>query len=85
MSYLKCISNGIKEGLISNKQAKEQLEIFHNLETRFKGMGMDPSEAQVKAAKEAYELARIKSNEKKRLILLQKKSARQNYGSSKNL
>ena len=73
MSYKKCIINAIKEGLVSEKQAKEQLQIFDNLETRFKGMGMDPTEAQVKAAKEAYELAKMKSMDKKRIFLLQKK------------
>ena len=73
MSYKQCIINAIKEGLVSEKQAKEQLQIFDNLETRFKGMGMDPTEAQVKAAKEAYELAKMKSMDKKRIFLLQKK------------
>ena len=72
MSYKQCIINAIKEGLVSEKQAKEQLQIFDNLETRFKGMGMDPTEAQVKAAKEAYELAKMKSMDKKN-FLLQKK------------
>ena len=73
MSYLTCISNAVKEGLVSEKQAQKQLELFNDLSIRFKGQGLDPTEAEIKAAKMAYDLAKIELAEKKRFLLKQKK------------
>ena len=73
MSYLKCISNAIKEGVVSKEQGAKQLALFEDLSIRFKGMGLDPTEAEIKAAKMAYDLAKIELAEKKRFLLKQKK------------
>ena len=73
MSYLTCISNAVKEGLVSEQQAQKQLELFNDLAIRFKGQGLDPTEAEIKAAKMAYDLAKIELAEKKRFLLKQKK------------
>ena len=73
MSYRNCIINGIKEGLISEKQAQKQLELLEDLERTYKGQGLDPTESSIKAAKLAYEKIKIELAEKRRLVLKQKK------------
>ena len=44
MSYLNCISNGVKEGIIKDDIAKEQKELFENLQRNYIGQGLNPTE-----------------------------------------
>ena len=77
MSYRKCISNGITEGSIKDHLGKEQLELLENLERRYIGEGMNPTEASKAAAKKAYEELKHQSIIKKRNLLLQLKAQKQ--------
>jgi hypothetical protein len=55
MSYLNCISNGVKEGIIKDDIAKEQKELFENLQRNYIGQGLNPTEASRAAGKDAYD------------------------------
>ncbi len=74
MSYLNCISNGIKEGIIKEDIAKEQKELFENLERNYIGQGLNPTEASRAAAKDAYDQLIQNNIVKKRNALLQAQS-----------
>lgn len=66
MSYKQCLANGLNEGVITKEQYDEQLEFLGMQERYYKGQGLNPTEASIKAAKDAYEVARVTSKEKKR-------------------
>ena len=55
MSYKQCLSNGLNEGLVTKEQYDNQLEFIGMQERFYKGQGMNPTEASIKAAKEAYD------------------------------
>jgi hypothetical protein len=55
MSYKQCLANGLNEGLVTKEQYDNQLEFIGMQERFYKGQGLNPTEASVKAAKEAYE------------------------------
>ena len=54
MSYKNCVNNAFDEGKISETKQKEQLELIENLERRYIGEGLSPTEASRNAAKVAY-------------------------------
>ena len=55
MSYKQCLANGLNEGLVTKEQYDNQLEFIGMQERFYKGQGINPTEASIKAAKEAYE------------------------------
>jgi len=55
MSYKQCLANGLNEGLVTKEQYDEQLEFIGMQERFYKGQGINPTEASIKAAKEAYD------------------------------
>ena len=55
MSYKQCLANGLNEGLVTKEQYDNQLEFIGMQERFYKGQGLNPTEASIKAAKEAYE------------------------------
>jgi len=55
MSYKQCLANGLNEGLVTKEQYDSQLEFIGMQERFYKGQGINPTEASIKAAKEAYE------------------------------
>ena len=53
MSYKQCLSNGLNEGLVTKDQYDNQLEFIDMQERFYKGQGINPTEASIKAAKDA--------------------------------
>lgn len=65
MSYKNCVNNAAEEGKISKEKQKEQLELIENLERRYIGEGLNPTEASRKAAKDAYNKLKFDASHKK--------------------
>ena len=65
MSYKNCVNNAFDEGKISETNQKEQLELIENLERRYIGEGLTPTEASRKAAKDAYNKLKFDAAHKK--------------------
>ena len=59
MSYKQCLSNGLNEGLVTKEQYDNQIEFIGMQERFYKGQGLNPTEASIKAAKEAYENLKV--------------------------
>lgn len=71
MSYKQCLSNGLNEGLVTKEQYDEQLEFIGMQERFYKGQGINPTEASIKAAKDAYDNFKGQALLKKRRNRLQ--------------
>ena len=65
MSYKNCVTNAFDEGKISKEKKDEQLELIENLERRYIGEGLTPTEATRKAAKDAYNKLKFDAAHKK--------------------
>ena len=65
MSYKNCVTNAFDEGKISKEKKDEQLELIENLERRYIGEGLTPTEASRKAAKDAYNKLKFDAAHKK--------------------
>ena len=71
MSYKQCLSNGLNEGLVTKEQYDEQLEFMGMQERYYEGQGINPTEASIKAAKDAYDNFKGQALLKKRRNRLQ--------------
>ena len=71
MSYRQCLANGLSEGLVTKDQYDEQLEFIGMQERYYQGQGVNPTEASIKAAKDAYDSFKGKALLKKRRTRLQ--------------
>jgi len=71
MSYRQCLSNGLNEGLVTKEQYDEQLEFIGMQERYYKGQGVNPTEASIQAAKDAYDNFKGQALLKKRRNRLQ--------------
>ena len=71
MSYQQCLSNGLNEGLVTKEQYDEQLEFIGMQERYYRGQGVNPTEASIKAAKDAYDNFKGQALLKKRRTRLQ--------------
>ena len=73
MSYKNCIINGVKEGKITDEQAKKQFEMLDELKTYYlEKKGLSQTEAERVAAKQTYDQTAIDAAEKLRYTILQK-------------
>ena len=73
MSYKNCIINGVKEGKITDEQAKKQFEMLDELKTYYlEKKGLSQTEAEKVAAKQTYDQTAIDAAEKLRYTILQK-------------
>ena len=71
MSYRQCLSNGLNEGLVTKEQYDEQLEFIGMQERYYKGQGVNPTDASIQAAKDAYDNFKGQALLKKRRNRLQ--------------
>lgn len=70
MTFKNCISDGVKEGKISQEKADEVIGLFEDLVEQYNKQ-MGPGPAQTKAAADAAQAARFESIQRKRRTVLQ--------------